>query len=369
LIKEDISQMGVKAWGQVNSGVPGPGGSENSYTIHNVAKNNPEIYWNASSTPRDLSSYDLTHNKQPDGTFRDKIVFLKAAFDNNGLFTGIRKIEWEAKSDNKLFRTCTTIKGTQDAECSGTTILMAENIKNFNIIPSKPGNLGNDKDTLFGKNADPNFKLLSRKTGVDIKDIPDENIKPITGGTAITVSGFAQNDKTTGSTPGKDHNELYLAKTGSDWNDCEKLTFQKDETYLIEFNMPLSPDFATDDVDGGINSTQFIPGRDHLAIGLRKNSGDPIPNAPPDILFYPAQSNDASDLARRLEFSVADTVKAACIVITMAYYSPKTSDGDGKYVGSEIQSPMHRQIFYSIQRNLTMPATWQGVWNSRSQIQ
>jgi len=39
-------------------------------------------------------------------------------------------------------------------------------------------------------------------------------------------------------------------------------------------------------------------------------------------------------LARRLEFSVADTVKAACIVITMAYYSPKTSDGDGKYVGS-----------------------------------
>jgi len=327
LIKEDISQMGVKAWGQNNSG-------SNTYNIYNVGEDNPKIYWDKNNN--DFSSYALYHRNGPTtGTSADSIVFRKASFDKDGLFIGIREIVWEAiASKRQLVRRCATIQkctaqcGTDSDEAvcpllssasAAPAVVMAENITNFSIIPSKPGKLGNAQDTLFGKDADPNFKLLVRNTGNDIKsdiDVYDE-------GTNTIVSNFAQNDA-----GGQSRNELYLAdKNGGGWSSCKELQFKSGETYAIEFKMPFS--IKTNDeaeLQKILNSTQFVPGRDHLAIGLKRKTGEVAPGAPKDILFYPAQSPDAADLKRHVEFSMSADV-TACVVITMAYYPPAGTSG------------------------------------------
>jgi hypothetical protein len=347
LIKEDMSQMGVKAWGQsVN----------NEYAVYNVGKNNPKIYWNATSTPGtgDSSSYALKHNKRANETFRDSIAFRKAAFDEQGRFLGIREIIWKVTNDSLLLRRCATIHkcaaSPSNAVCGpidndlvvcpektsakdADSVLIAKNITNFNIIPSKPGMAGNTTDTLFGKSTDK-FRLLSRtpSTG-DIKEIT--NIDPGTG-TETTVSNFAQNNTETG----KSHNQLYLSEyLKTDYKDCKKLTFIKDETYAIEFKMPFSILSTAADSQLVLNSTQFVPGRDHLAIGLRTAgvvSPTPPPGAPKDILFYPAQSAEAADLARHIEFSVSQNLEA-CVAIIMAYYSPTVSTGQFSGAGGKLK--------------------------------
>jgi len=340
LIKEDISQMGVKAWGQNVSG--------DEYTVHNVGEYNPKIYRNTAQG--DSSSYTLVHrtrinpNPPKDTTYYDSIVFYKAAFDGDGKFLGIREIAWYARADS-LWRRCATVQknkvnGTDNdaTVCpeSGVSapVLIAKNITNFHIIPSKPGINSSSIDTLFGKSAD-RFRLISRTTdnGNKVKEITDT----IHTGTETTVSNFAQNTGTE-----KFHNQLYLVEgtTETDYKNCKKFSFKKGETYAIEFKMPLlSLSTASNAADSLaiLNSTQFVPGRDHLAIGLRTggvaNPTRPA-GAPNDILFYPAQSDEAANLTRHLEFSVSqDLNNNACIAIIMAYYSPDTKSA-GEFSGA-----------------------------------
>jgi len=326
LLREDISQMGTKVWGHsLGAG---------DYTTQKVgtATTYPEIYWNKNNG--DLSSYALNHRK-------DSIAFRKTAFDGDGLFVGIREIVWELKNDS-LLRRCATIKnicpsgtcGTKDddlAVCpfasSATAseikpVLIAKNVVNFKISPAAPGK-ESSSDTLFGQYGNRNFNLLARP------ETSTEYIKPMTTsptntGTETTLVGFAQ-------AGGKNHNELCLAKTDkssfTSFNDCNQMPFKKDETYSIEFKMPFSipakiPANAADSADlrQALNATQFVPGRDHLAIGLRKSDGKP-PDGTQDILFYPAQSDLVSDVERHLEFSVKENV-TACVVIIIAYYPP-----------------------------------------------
>jgi len=336
LIKEDISQMGVKAWGQVNSSNSNSSSSYTPYYVHNVGKDNPKIYWSASSSLGDSSSYALYHRDGPTaGTFCDKIVFRKAVFDTIGRFIGIREIEWEAiKSANscKLVRRCATLEGQSNCPAGATcapagadidasvcptkanasaadSVVIAENVKNFNIIPSKPGMAGNTQDTLF---KGP-FKFSS--VGTVTASISDGN------DTSVTISDFAQNSP---SATGGGYNGLCLAEASG----CRSFTFIKDETYVIEFKMPFASTSGDETEQQKIfNSTQFVPGRDHLAIGFRTVTGGPISNAPKDILFFPAQSDEAANLKRSLEFSMKDTIWNASIVMTIAYYPPEGSSG------------------------------------------
>jgi len=332
LIKEDISQMGVKAWGQANSSNSNSGSSNSAYNVYNVGTSNPKIYWDQAN--KDVSSYALTHKKLSDGTFRDKITFRKADFDGAGHFIGIREIEWEAlENSNKLVRRCATLPNpvcptgatcaTTDIDASvcptkasaslADTVVMAENITNFHIIPSKPGKAGNSQDTLFGKAAEPDFRLLKVNGGSGIETITNTHDESTN---TATLSGFAQNSNSTGGTTS--YNELCLAKNTS--GGCEPFTFEKDETYVIEFKMPFDPKVPEE-----LQSTQFVPGRDHLAIGLRTSaSGVTLPN---DILFFPAQSKEASTLIRSLEFTMKQKVENVQVVMTIAYYPPPSTAG------------------------------------------
>jgi type II secretory pathway pseudopilin PulG len=322
LIREDISQMGAKAWGLNTS---------EGYKV--VA--HPSVYWstdNSDPNKKDFSSYILT-GKPPnraESDFADSLVFRKAVFDADGKFIAVREIAWY-RSNDSLFRKCREVSsacpsnataglfcGGKDGDCDfkgnindASGVLIATNIVNFKLTPSMP----TVQDTLFPPSGNDDFSLYSRTTGTAIHIASSNNY-----GTITDVSDF----KINANTSVQDKSELYLARykdSPDTWTDCEKLDFQKNEIYAIEFKMPLDLE------EYGNSSTQFIPGRDHLAIGLRTNDGGKIDDAPGDVLFYPPQ--DASgDIARHIEFSVKkDDINDACVAITLAFYSPKAGDG------------------------------------------
>jgi len=327
LIKEDLSQMGVKALGQANSSSNNSSSSNAPYKVYNVGKNNPKIYWSASSTPGagDSSSYALVH-RQENGNFFDSIIFRKADFDTAGRFIGVREISWAANSKTgQLLRRCSIVEkvctdtpcGTDNdsVACDGrTAVIMTEKISNFKIIPSKPGLDDASDDVLF----EGNFYLLSNNYN-GATTLHSDSIKN-TGIVTTVVGPFAQNN----SPSEKKHNMLYLSDNTTS---CKSLKLKKKETYVIEFGMPYSDD----------NSTQFIPNNDHLSIGFRTSAGQPILNAPKDILFYPTLSQTANDFKRRMEFPMGkDDIDNACVAITIAYYPPERAKGTLKFSGFKV---------------------------------
>jgi len=330
LIKEDISQMGTKVWGQNIS---------DDYIVDMVS---PKVYWNATATNGDSSSYSLFHNPV-DSVFFDSIVFRKAAFDSLGRYLGIREISWAARAiTKKLYRRCATVASCAGANCGtidpdlpvcpiassvseANPVLMAENVVNFKFTPSTPGIAGNPQDTLFPLPGSANayFTLLSRTGDTEAKFLSGVSQS---SGTEVVVSSFsAKNAK-----DGKSYNQLYLAEYGEDnWESCLMFDFIKGETYAIEFKMPFLN--TGDKGKNDSNSTQFLPGLDHIAAGLRANDGQVIAKAPNDILFYPPQDSKAASLARYAEFSVKETISQACVALTFAFYSPKASTGKLKF--------------------------------------
>jgi prepilin-type N-terminal cleavage/methylation domain-containing protein len=332
LIKEDISQMGAKEWGSLKS--------DNTFQIENVAD---KVYLSAT----DSSSYSLWHKSDD----FDSILFRRAEFDDKGKFLGVREIAWAVQVPaNKLVRRCRTLPlpaaetGATDPDLAvcprfadikdAPPVAIADSVVKFRLTPSAPGMPGNNQDTLFGKDAAAGFKLLARDPKVDIINgniISPENIENTgTGNNARTkLSGFSQNPETGNNN--KNHIELYLAvegETETGWNNCARFKFEKGETYTIKFNMPFS--ISNSDREGTVasyNSTQFLPGRDHLSIGLRKYDGSTDASLPDDILFFPPQFENA-DISRHMEFSVKETTSNnLCVAITLAYYSPQAKSG------------------------------------------
>jgi prepilin-type N-terminal cleavage/methylation domain-containing protein len=327
LISEDISQMGAKAWGRTTS-------EGYKVVVH------PDVYWdlapdNPDNAKKDYSSYKLIGRplSRTEAVFHDSLVFKKAVFDADGKFIAVRQIAWYAKEDS-LFRKCLEVSkacpsnaaaefcGGKDDDCTydlgddinaAPKVLIATNISNFKLTPSTP----TKQDTLFPPSGNENFSLYSRTTGTAIHIALSNNHS-----TRTDVSNFKINDNT--ST--QDKSELYLARykdPPDTWTDCEKLNFRENEVYVVEFKMPLDLE------EHGKSSTQFIPGRDHLAIGLRKNDGSKIDDAPRDVLFYPPQytSDEMGEIARHIEFSVKKEIKDACLAITFAFYSPLAGYG------------------------------------------
>jgi hypothetical protein len=319
LIYEDISQMGVKEWG-AESGI-----------VFKI-DHEEEVYMNR--VGKDSSSYNLRHDtiiRNGDSAFFDRLTFRKAEFDKTqGKFLGVREITWEVEHNNfpigKLLRYCRTLSpatGVTDTDldlCPETgekRIAIADSVVKFRLTPSAPGIVGNvQDDTLFGGSRNPDFSLLSRNDGGATFIMPNSD-----GFNEVKISGFSQNP----NTASKDYyNQFYLAEgnlAAFNWKSCYRFEFKKGETYAIDFEMP----FREKDVDA-YYSTQFLPGRDHLAIGLRTYDGAVISDAPNDILFYPPQFPNAKN-ARHIEFSVTKDINNACLAITLAYYSPQANSG------------------------------------------
>jgi len=306
LIREDVSQMGVKAWGNLDG--------DDEDKVYKVVVHD-SVYMDAVNK-KDSSSYKLIGKARTENNFADTLIFRKAVFNADGKFMAVREITWRLSNDS-LFRKCKEVSSNcpqgvnaaafcagKDNDCdSNTDVLIAINVTNFKLTPSMPIK----QDTLFPSSSSNGFKLFERPSG----DVSCTN-----NDTYTDVFNFRTN-----SNPGDNYkSELYLAEnltSKTTWNDCAKLTFKKNSTYVIEFGMPYK--------DGDI--TQFVPGKDHLAIGLRKDDGNTITGVS-DIFFYPPQDLSADETTRHFEFSTKkDSIENACVAITAAFYSPRAGNG------------------------------------------
>ncbi|MCL1956051.1 MAG: prepilin-type N-terminal cleavage/methylation domain-containing protein [Fibromonadales bacterium] len=343
LLTEDISQMGVKAWGQNTS---------DGYKVIS----HPDVYWgdisNDDPEKRDFSSYVLIRRENTD-PFADSLVFRKAVFDDDDKLIAVREIALY-DSAASFFRKCrqvtnkypngTNADGKSDGDCISTVsdinkaprVLMATNITNFKLTPSVA-----IPDILFPPSGSEKFGLYSRESGTVVK----KPTKCNNYGTRTEVSGFIPNP----SSPGGTKHELYLGKEvppecgGLQSSNCEGLKFYGQKTYVIEFKMPFNDD----------ESTQFLPGVDHLSIGFRTNQGAIIADAPKDVLFYPPQDVASKDMARHIEFSIKkdkdDEYINACVAITLAFYSPTLWDQKGEFTFEDFK------VFRKIDESIHFP--------------
>jgi prepilin-type N-terminal cleavage/methylation domain-containing protein len=306
LIREDISQMGVKAWWD----------KDNSSTPVNVRE---EVYWALKAG--DTSSYALVRKTD---NF-DSLAFYKAEFDDLGKFSGTRQIEWYVK-EKKLYRKCKTIgvPSTADNAVCPAEVIIAENLEKFKFAPSKPGidiNT-NTEDTLFPPPKVDNYTYTLKakeeggggiQQGTAIVGDSEKNSPAKT----INVKSFTACIKGNEDTK-KNYHQVYLTPSGGDntWKDCFPMALIKGETYSIQFEMP----YVEKEADTA--STQFLPGYDHIAIGFRKNDNpDDLSGMPNDVLFYPPQSREAESVKRYAEFSVQKDVPIACVAITFSFCS------------------------------------------------
>ncbi len=310
LIKEDMSQMGVKAWGISGS---------SSTTFDTVA--NVHILFNNPNP--DYSSYKLTRNNP--GNF-DHLLFRKAYYDDNGVCGAVMEIEWFVKKVNNidvLIRKCTPLEnpkctGTFDEEqCKEVEVEMATNVQTFVLLPSLP----NDDPLAFGgvpaTPGTPTFGLLNRGDNITTcTDICETVITPNTN----TLSNFVRN----ASTSEKKKHQVFVAQPGvtGDYTKCEAFEFKKGETYAVTFKTPKIQSVAD-------SMALFQPGVDHMAVGLR-DSDNGYAQIGTDFMFYPPQENGANDINQYFEFSVPNDVEKACIAFTFAFYSGTEDIGPHK---------------------------------------
>jgi prepilin-type N-terminal cleavage/methylation domain-containing protein len=306
LIREDISQMGVKAWWDIPNS-----------TMKVVDK---KVYVDLDAG--DTSSYTLEHESED----FDKLKFKKAEFGDDGTFLGVREIEWFVK-ENTLYRKCRTIDGGTDDTCpdeasEAPPVLIVKNLKKFVFRPSKPG-IENDIDTLFPNQGNTDaalrYTLKARSAGGGAnEDLKGANVEG-SSVDVISVKSDAQCIKGDENT-NKHYSQVCLSPlNAASCADCSKMPLRKGETYSVHFEMPHFDKEA--DTTEDFSSTQFLPGFDHIAVGFRNNSGDPIDGVSNDVLFYPPQDTKAKNVKRYAEFSVKTDVDNACLAITFAFCS------------------------------------------------
>jgi len=329
LIQEDMSDMGVKTWGTKEAG--------SSIVTDNLNNVTSEVYISSTSTPPDNSSFMLF--REHDGTRFDSLVFRKAEFGGDGAFMGVREISWAVNEAGELHRRCRTItSGKATSECpeaanmNNTTItgvLIEKNIKKFTLYPSTPG-VSNvpSADTIFPPTVDnKSFNLLAVINSPQAKNIDFEYNNTSNPTVAHYARYFAK-----GSENNEDnYNLVYLVPPNeTSAGNCFEVPIKKGETYVIEFNMPFPIGVAaTEDALRDSNSTNFIPGKDHIAAGLRYSDGTAIDGISPDVLFYTSYSEEGEYLPRIAEISAKENPsnKRICAALKLSFYSDYASIG------------------------------------------
>jgi len=337
LMSEDISQMGAKAWGTSASS------GNADYIISQI----PEVY----ISNDDSSSFKLYHRKN--NSLFDSLVFRRADIDEDGVFLGVREISWAANENGELRRWCKTIdgsNGTPSAECPQSTalpVLIAKDVKKFSFYASAPGlppepNTEIDNiqlNTVFPSNNDSTFKLLPNTANANADFAEFHYINSATNTIAEFSRIFAKNNSEALSTSDK-FNEVYLsAITRTDFKDCIKVPIKNGDTYVVEFAMPFLENTggANETAVKDSNSTQFLPGQDHIAVGLRYNDGNTISGVSSDVLLYPPQSEQAAKEPRYAEFSLREEPnKDVCVALTFAFYSPLAYKGKLRFTDFKV---------------------------------
>lgn len=309
LIKSDISQMGAKS--AYDSVLSTP--------TRDVFPFKDSVFMVIDGAAPDSSSFSWT--KRDEG---DSIAFRRLNYSETGSYVRVEQVSWY-KKENVLYRSCMTVSGTEDTEnCPKDTpneVEIATNVDSFALQPATPGVVGDD-GLLFprheGDLSNRNFKLASR-FGVDnfVRIVSS----PESGATSVVLTGFLTNYREDGSdvsdAVGHQVYALLSGTSSNSWETCEAMTFKKDSTYEISFEMVNSDDEAR----------MFIPEKDLFSVGLRMiDAGVPSKVAGvPDFHFYPPENDDG--VAKRvMRFSPRDSI-SACLAFSFSFFSPTASMG------------------------------------------
>ena len=353
LISEDISQMGVKAWGGRSSASSGNA----NYIISRIS----QVYMDTTGTNaalHDSSSFLLFRANNPNNNIAfDSLVFRKADINENGEFLGVREISWAVNENGELHRRCRTIFNSSNfplpEECpegpmnEAPAVFIAKDVKKFSFNASapglKPGTSGMSTISdgiIFPLNDDHTFKLLAHATNNNSATIIEPQNFLDGDGPNTTVAElklFAKNNPGNSNQNDK-FDELYFANSSSP--QCLSFEILNGETYVVEFEMPFFENSGapSEEAQKDSSSTQFQPGRDHIAVGLRYSSSGIIDDVvSSDVLLYAPQHEDAARHPRYAEFSVrGNPAEEVCVALTFAFYSPLAYKGKLRFTNFKI---------------------------------
>ena len=317
IFKTDVSQTGAKSSLETRA-------SDGSDDTFGDVK--PEVYMDPNNaTSPDFSSFDVTTA----GDFSDLKV-RRVRYDDAGHYQGVEEIRWYVEEDT-LKRSCWTVVGTPDADnCNAASkddaavTEMATGVKQFIVLPAIPSTSEGNIQMFPSPSGSGSFKLVSR-VGV-------ANMLPVIPGdpgTSVTLKGFQTNyDEDNEGIPSvKKLHEVYVfehSDAPGNWktlceNSANHFTFVPGEEYEISFGVGVPADETA-------NAKMFVPGKDHMAVGLRNADGDRFERVP-DFLFYPPSISEANGVKRAMRFSVPVEVEDACIAFTFSFFSPLAADG------------------------------------------
>ncbi|MCL2206746.1 MAG: prepilin-type N-terminal cleavage/methylation domain-containing protein [Fibromonadales bacterium] len=318
-IAQDISQMGAKAWMKDSSSV-----------IYD-----DKLYMG----PDDKSSFKLSRGEK-----FDTLAFRRPAMDGDGSFLCAMEITWFVNDKHELYRTCeSTPPSGCLAECPyKDTVLVAKNIRKFSFYASAPGSSPGagtsagalSPDTVFPTPFTSSFNLISAADGGNVIAI-----SPASQSFArVSFSRFpARNIMDTQNQGNDKYHEVYLTEAGSNMSNCLEIPIKKSESWVVEFNMPFPAGGSGDDARLDSSSTQILPHKDHIAVGLRKvqgNLGTAInnvsPYVSPDVVFYASVDASAEAHSRYAEFFAKEDAKPGdkiCVALIFSFYNPMAGDG------------------------------------------
>lgn len=341
LIKEDLEHMGAKSSQESGDALSGSAYGDNFSAVYSAIYMNPDLGGVADASV-DSSSFFITR----DGGF-DSIAFRRVRYDESGFYEGIEQISWFVKNGS-LFRNCKVIEkkaglSLTDDICSDgenstpINVEMASGVTEFTLTPSKPSALGDDVQ-IFPAIGTTEFKLVPRKgdLGYVAPIVSNENNEQDKGGAVQVISNFFSNYSTSTEEvvveSNRKVNEVILIKnettTESSWKtlcaDYGRFTFDPEQIYEISFEIPYPGN--NDD-----KSLLFVPGEDHMSVGLRDFSTglEPMVNGVKQLenfMFFPPLDSRGGG-KRSMRFTVPNKLENVCIAFTFACYSPLVAQG------------------------------------------
>ena len=366
ILKADVAQTGAKT--SMEDGVSGVGAQYGNkfsgvYT---------DMYMDPANG--DSSSFSVTTK---DGF--DSLTIRRLRFDDCGYFLAKEQIAWYVRN-GVLRRKCKFLPNTtmqipegggdpvvvdiplpdHDASCKSIIpdddpckdsieVEFADGVSAFKVIPSKPGTLA-DNVLLFPAAGVTEFRFVGRDDGNrELPLIYNESEEVNKGGNTQTLTNFYQNfdnvQEQIKSEEQRKVNEVIAIRNETtsltSWQalcsqDGNHFTFEPGEQYEISFEVfasdPPSPSGSDKKLKN--KSKLFIPGVDHMSVGLRdKETGNFVKVNEVvqvnDFMFFPplGSAGEGSGPGRSMRFSVANKVQNACLAFTFACYSPLASQG------------------------------------------
>ncbi len=333
LFKADASQMGAKSSKEAGDATDGSSFGDNFSSIYD------DVYWDKASG--DSSSFfidTIPLNGQ------SVLYFRRARYDANGLYKAVEEICWFVDEGQVLKRSCRTVSGEAEEACPSRSadaaradaVEISTNVGLFQVVAPNP--VTGAEEQIFPTPGN-SFRLIPRTGDEHFFNFKSENDgkEEMGAGEEITLSQFYTNYDNAQGQLKSDHNNMNQAfavissgDAGS-WKEyCQNLgllTFQKGHTYEISFEIP----FTNMSSDPNIPLQVFVPGEDHMSVGLRDINGNYLMDAaadPPkrmldDFLFFPPYNSQGTG-KRNMRFTVPTDV-SGCIAFTFACYSPKAS--------------------------------------------